>query len=97
MTKSTAVLFILSSLTLAEIAYADDDVKFCSAYDDRIEEVRKTIAEEAAKDSVDFYYLQTRWDRLEHFLELKVSCLEQAVEAYRQTPTEIFDTKCGNN
>lgn len=97
MTRSMAVLLLLFALVLAQTAYADEDAKFCSAYDDRIKEVRRTIAEEEAKDSIDFYYLRSRSDRLEHFLELKVSCLEQAVEAYRQTANEILDAKCGNN
>ena len=97
MTRLLVVLLLLLPLALAKTAYAEEDMKSCSLYDDRIEEVRGHIAEEEAKDSIDFYYLNARRDLLTHLLEAKVSCLDLAVETYRQVANEIFEAKCGSN
>ena len=95
MTRLLVVLLLLLPLALSEKAYADEDVKYCSAFDARIEVIRGQIAEEEAKDNIDFFWLKTRWGRLEHFLELKVSCLESTVESYRETAKMFYD-QCEN-
>jgi hypothetical protein len=94
-TRLMAVILLLFPLAIHQSTYAEEEMKFCDTFDWKIEEIRKIIAEEQEKDQIDVYYLDGMWGSLEHFLESKISCLEDTVEAYRET-ANMFNAKCGN-